>query len=186
MHNLLKQVDPDTAFKLHPNDTRRIIRALEVYHLTGKTMKEYRQNYREMEPQNNLLLYGLTMDRQTLYRRINQRVDKMINAGLVREVISLLDRGYGKDLVSMQGLGYKDCFLFGVWLPWKKPLRFSSEIPGRFKTSVNMVQKKAGYYGWIATLSMISQRFCEWMFWMLRKLFLIGNHWCIMIIIADT
>ncbi|HHU49026.1 MAG: tRNA (adenosine(37)-N6)-dimethylallyltransferase MiaA [Caldicoprobacterales bacterium] len=108
LHNLLKQVDPDTAFKLHPNDTRRIIRALEVYHLTGKTMKEYRQNYREMEPQYNLLLYGLTMDRQTLYRRINQRVDKMINAGLVREVISLLDRGYGKDLVSMQGLGYKE------------------------------------------------------------------------------
>jgi tRNA dimethylallyltransferase len=108
LHGLLEKVDPDTAANLHPNDTRRIIRALEVHHLTGKTMKEYRQNFREMESPYSLLLYGLTMERERLYDRINKRVDKMIKAGLVQEVKNLLFRGYTKDLVSMQGLGYKE------------------------------------------------------------------------------
>ncbi len=108
LHSLLMKVDLDTAGKLHPNDTRRIIRALEVYHLTGKTMKEYQQNFRELEPPYNLLLYGLAMEREILYDRINIRVDSMIRAGLVQEVKGLLDRGYTNNLVSMQGLGYKE------------------------------------------------------------------------------
>jgi len=108
LHDLLNQVDPDTAARLHPNDTRRVIRALEVYHVTGKTMMEYRQDFRDMEPLYEWMLYGLTMDRQKLYERINGRVDRMIEAGLIEEVKGLLDMGYSGDLVSMQGLGYKE------------------------------------------------------------------------------
>jgi len=112
LHNMLRDIDPDTAAKLHPNDTRRVIRALEVYHLTGKTMTEYQQNYRDMDPPFHLIMYALTMDRKILYDRINQRVDKMIESGLVDEVKSLLERGYTKNLVSMQGLGYKEIIAY--------------------------------------------------------------------------
>ncbi len=108
LHNQLKKVDLKSAERLHPNDTRRIIRALEIYHLTGKPMTAFHQNYKEIEPPYDLLLYGLTMERQILYERINLRVDCMIEAGLVDEVRGLLKKGYTKDLVSMQGLGYKE------------------------------------------------------------------------------
>lgn len=108
LHSLLEEVDPVTAARLHPNDSRRIIRAMEVYHVTGKTMMEYQQDFRNLEPVYDLMLYGLTMDRQRLYERINLRVDIMLDAGLVEEVRGLLEMGYTKDLVSMQGLGYKE------------------------------------------------------------------------------
>lgn len=109
LHDLLEQTDPDTAARLHPNDTRRTIRALEVYHVTGKTMMEFRQDYHNMEsPCYDWMLYGLTMGRSKLYERINKRVDRMIQSGLVKEVKKLLDMGYRGDLVSMQGLGYKE------------------------------------------------------------------------------
>lgn len=108
LHEFLRQVDPITAGRLHPNDTRRIIRALEVYHLTGKTMEEYRQDFRRMEPTYNLMLYGLNPDRQKLYERINARAEKMLQSGLIQEVQNLLNMGYSKNLVSMQGLGYKE------------------------------------------------------------------------------
>ncbi len=112
LHNLLKEVDPDTAARLHHNDTRRVIRAMEVYHLTGKTMMEFKQDYRKAESPYELLLFGLTMDRQKLYERINMRVDMMVDAGLVKEVKSLLDKGYTKDMISMQGLGYKEIIYY--------------------------------------------------------------------------
>ncbi|HHY82806.1 MAG TPA: tRNA (adenosine(37)-N6)-dimethylallyltransferase MiaA [Clostridiales bacterium] len=112
LHSMLSEIDPDTAARLHPNDTRRVIRAMEVYHLTGNTMENYRQNYREMDSDYHLLLYGLTMDRQKLYERINLRVDRMMKAGLVEEVKGLLERGYTKNLVSMQGLGYKEIIAY--------------------------------------------------------------------------
>lgn len=108
VHNLLNNVDPKTAARLHPNDNRRVIRALEVHHLTGKTMAEYQQDFNEIETPYELILLGLTMDRQKLYDRINLRVDTMIETGLIDEVKALLDMGYSKNLISMQGLGYKE------------------------------------------------------------------------------
>jgi len=85
-----------------------VIRALEVHHLTGKTMAEYQQDFNEIETPYELILLGLTMDRQKLYDRINLRVDTMIETGLIDEVKALLDMGYSKNLISMQGLGYKE------------------------------------------------------------------------------
>lgn len=106
LHERLRQIDPATARRLHPNDLKRVIRALEVYHLTGSTMAEHQK--RAKRSPYDLCLIGLTMDRSLLYERINQRVDQMVEQGLVAEVERLLNKGYTKDLISMQAIGYKE------------------------------------------------------------------------------
>jgi len=108
VYSILKESDPATAAKLHPNDIRRVIRALEVKHLTGREMSHYRQDFASLEVPYELIMIGITMDRQRLYQRINHRVDIMMQKGLPDEVKKLLDMGYSKDLTSMQGLGYKE------------------------------------------------------------------------------
>jgi tRNA dimethylallyltransferase len=104
----LKEVDPLSAERIHPNNVRRVIRALEIYHMTGKTMTE------SLEAQNNELLYdavliGLTMDREKLYNRINYRVDLMMEEGLLEEVKRLYDNGI-RDCQSIQAIGYKELY----------------------------------------------------------------------------
>ena len=107
LYEWLKRVDPDTARRLHVNDLRRIIRALEVYHCSGKPMSEYKTGMRDAALYN-LVIFGLTMPREELYRRIEKRVDRMMDEGLVDEVKGLLERGCTREMVSMQGLGYKE------------------------------------------------------------------------------
>lgn len=107
----LRQVDPVSADRLHANDQRRIIRALEIYHLTGEPLSAKLEGQTKQSPYD-LCLIGLTMDRQMLYNRIEERIDVMLQQGLVEEVSSLLERGYGPELVSMQGLGYKEIITF--------------------------------------------------------------------------
>lgn len=113
LHRRLADVDPLTAQRLHPNDVKRVIRALEIYQLTGTRMSDFQ--HREAYSPYDIFMIGMTMDRQKLYERINQRVDKMIEDGLVEEVRRLLDLGYGSALTSMQGLGYKELipYLYG-------------------------------------------------------------------------
>lgn len=103
----LRKVDPESAARLHPNDHRRIIRALEIYHLTGRTMSEYLAEQSDESPYD-VCIIGLTMERELLYRNIEARVDQMIAHGLIEEVQGLLDAGYHPGLISMQGLGYKE------------------------------------------------------------------------------
>jgi len=103
----LREVDPAAADRLHVNDQRRIVRALEVYHLTGMTMSERLEGQRKVSPYD-LCLIALTMDRKKLYARIEQRVDAMIADGLIAEVQGLLDRNISPSNISMQGLGYKE------------------------------------------------------------------------------
>lgn len=107
LHARLKAVDPESAKRLHPNDTRRIIRALEVQHLTGETKSAQLAGQKKDSPYEFCII-GLSMDRAELYRRIERRVDLMLEQGLVREVEDLLRRGLPKDAVAMQGLGYKE------------------------------------------------------------------------------
>ncbi|WP_138493455.1 tRNA (adenosine(37)-N6)-dimethylallyltransferase MiaA [Paenibacillus pinistramenti] len=107
LHDRLAAIDPDSAGRLHPNDLRRIIRALEIHHLTGQTLSSQLKGQNKVSPYN-LCLIGLTMDRQLLYNRIEARIDLMLEQGLVKEVESLLDKGYSRSLVSLQGLGYKE------------------------------------------------------------------------------
>lgn len=107
LHARLAAVDRQSAERLHPNDVRRVIRALEIYHMSGMTLSSQLESQNKQSPYN-LCIIGLTMDRQMLYNRIEQRIDEMMDAGLVDEVRSLLGRGFTRNLISMQGLGYKE------------------------------------------------------------------------------
>ncbi|WP_314303777.1 tRNA (adenosine(37)-N6)-dimethylallyltransferase MiaA [Brevibacillus parabrevis] len=113
LHARLADVDPVTAERLHPNDVKRVIRALEIYESTGYKMSDFQ--LRAQHSPYELVMIGLTMDRAILYERINRRVELMIEAGLIEEVRGLLDKGYDASLVSMQGLGYKELipYLYG-------------------------------------------------------------------------
>ncbi|MCL6590310.1 MAG: tRNA (adenosine(37)-N6)-dimethylallyltransferase MiaA [Firmicutes bacterium] len=102
----LQTVDPLAAARIHPNDLRRVIRALEVYQITGKPISEL-QSSRPAEERYQLAYVFLERDRADLYSRIDKRVDCMIEEGLLDEVRSLLKMGYSPDLKPMQGLGYR-------------------------------------------------------------------------------
>jgi tRNA dimethylallyltransferase len=101
----LQSVDPEGAARLHPNDRRRVIRALEIHRVTGKPLTEVQT---QTPPPYRILWIGLTMPRDRLYERVNFRVDQMMAAGLLQEVKALRERGCHRDLVSMQALGYKE------------------------------------------------------------------------------
>jgi tRNA dimethylallyltransferase len=110
LHDRLAEVDTLTAAKLHHNDEGRVIRALEVFHLTGKPLSAVQEQTRgdDKKAPYRLCIIGLTMDRAELYKRIEQRIDDMLAAGLVEEVSSLLAEGVPRDAISMRGLGYKE------------------------------------------------------------------------------
>ncbi|OQP16005.1 tRNA (adenosine(37)-N6)-dimethylallyltransferase MiaA, partial [Geobacillus zalihae] len=108
LHRRLEAVDPISAARIHPHNIRRVIRALEVYHSTGKPFSEWQRG------QQKQLLYeaaiiGLTAERSVLYRRINERVDQMIAEGLVDEARALYDRGF-RDCQAVQAIGYKELY----------------------------------------------------------------------------
>ncbi len=107
IYEKLSSIDRDSSKKIHIKDKKRIIRALEIFELTGKTMSEYNKNFRKETDNYNLLMICLNMDRAKLYERINQRVDIMIEEGLIKEVEHILNQGYSEDLISLQGIGYK-------------------------------------------------------------------------------
>jgi len=112
LYEKLKKIDPESAEKIHKNNVKRVIRALEVYDITGKKFSELNTDIRKKSNKYDCILVGLSMDRKILYERINQRVDKMLSDGLVEEVRSLMEKGYEKHLVSMQGIGYKEIIEF--------------------------------------------------------------------------
>jgi len=107
LYKELYKIDPVAASKVHPNDLRRMIRALEVYKHTGKPLSYFWERGREKKPAYSFLYYGLTLDRELLYQRINERVDNMISKGLVDEVKNLLKMGF-RESTAMQAIGYKE------------------------------------------------------------------------------
>lgn len=107
LHEKLSKIDPVSASKIEPNDLRRIIRALEVYKSTGKTISYLQKKALNENPKFKYHIIGLKRSRESLYRRINLRVDKMIKGGFIEEARMLKKMGYKEDLNSMQGLGYK-------------------------------------------------------------------------------
>jgi tRNA dimethylallyltransferase len=112
LYEKLMKIDPESAEKIHKNNVKRVIRALEVYDLTGRKFSETNTDIRKKSSKYDFILIGLSMDRKALYERINQRVDKMIDDGLVEEVKALLDKGFEKNLISMQAIGYKEIIEF--------------------------------------------------------------------------
>ncbi len=112
LHERLREIDPVSAEKIHANNVKRVIRALEFYHLTGKPISEHNEAEQQKESPYNFAYFVLTDDRENLYKRIDMRVDIMLENGLVEEVQKLKDMGYHRDMVSMQGLGYKEILDF--------------------------------------------------------------------------
>jgi len=106
LHARLASADPVAAARIHPHNVRRVIRALEVYQQTGRPISEWWRLDDQRKERYNARQFGLTAPRAEMYRRIEERVDRMLADGLVEEVRRLLDQGYGEGLVSMKGLGY--------------------------------------------------------------------------------
>ncbi|KAJ52521.1 tRNA dimethylallyltransferase [Clostridium tetanomorphum] len=112
VHNLLKEVDIESYNKIHYNNLKRVIRALEVYKLTGKTMAEYSEGENIYNIPYNIYYFILNMNREELYSRIDMRVDIMINNGLIDEVKKLKEMGCNEHMQSMQGIGYKEMLYY--------------------------------------------------------------------------
>lgn len=108
LHGKLEEIDYVSAQNIHYNNVKRVIRAIEYYKETGKPLSEHNAEQQKHDSPYNFIYFVLNDDRKLLYDRINRRVDKMFEAGLVSEVEALLNMGYGRDLVSMQGIGYKE------------------------------------------------------------------------------
>ena len=108
LHAMLQGIDPDSARRLHENDVRRVIRAIEIYRITGRTMTEQMALDREREVDYRVKLFALEWPRDALYERVNERVDQMMSSGLVDEVRHLIERGVPANSTAMQALGYKE------------------------------------------------------------------------------
>lgn len=108
LHAMLREVDPASAQAIHPNNQKRVIRALEFFHLTGEPISRHNEREREKEPAYNACYFVLNDLRERLYERIGFRVDEMLRQGLVEEVERLREMGCHRGMVSMQGLGYKE------------------------------------------------------------------------------
>ena len=105
----LREFDPLRAEKLHVSDKKRIVRALEIFHTTGKTISEHDEETKKIPPCYDAAIIALTFeDRETLYERIDLRVDKMLEAGLVDEVKGLIESGLSRESTAMQAIGYKE------------------------------------------------------------------------------
>lgn len=108
LHEKLREVDPESAETIHANNMKRVIRALEFYHQSGEKISAHNEEERQKESPYNFAYFVLMDNRAHLYDRIDKRVDLMMKKGLLEEVKALKDMGYRKDMVSMQGLGYKE------------------------------------------------------------------------------
>lgn len=113
LHRMLEEVDPQSAEIIHANNVKRVIRALEFYKKTGTPISRHNEQERRKESPYDFFYFVLTDDREKLYARIEQRIDEMLENGLVDEVKGLKEKGYHRGMVSMQGLGYKEIL---AWL----------------------------------------------------------------------
>lgn len=112
LHEELRRVDPESAERIHEHNVKRVIRALEFYRVTGKRISEHNEEQKEKASPYNFAYFVLNDDREKLYARIEERVDEMVEAGLLEEVRRLRDMGCRRGMVSMQGLGYKEMLAF--------------------------------------------------------------------------
>jgi len=112
LHEQLVALDPESALAIHQNNSKRVIRALEFIKLTGDKISDHNEDQKKKESPYNFCYFVLNKDRAKLYETINKRVDIMMKDGLLEEVKRLASKGYSRDLVSMQGLGYKEILAY--------------------------------------------------------------------------
>lgn len=112
LHEMLRGIDPQSADSLHPNNSKRVIRALEYAKQTGEKISDHNQEQKNKTSPYEYCYFVLTKDRARLYESINHRVDGMLERGLLEEVSALAAKGYKRDMVSMQGIGYKELLAY--------------------------------------------------------------------------
>lgn len=112
LHGMLKEVDPEAAKQIHANNVKRVIRALEYHAQTGDRISDHNEAQRQKQAAYRSRYFVLTDDRDSIYERIGLRVDQMMEEGLLEEVRALRERGLNKEMVSMQGLGYKEILAY--------------------------------------------------------------------------
>lgn len=112
LHTMLQEVDPVSAKEIHANNVKRVIRALEFYHQNQSPISAHNQEQKEHETPYNLAYFVLNVPRELLYKRIDDRIDEMLEEGLLEEVEQLKKRGCHRGMVSMQGLGYKEILAY--------------------------------------------------------------------------
>lgn len=108
LHQMLREIDARSAETIHANNVKRVVRAIEYYRQTGKPISEHNEKERQKESPYTFVYFVLMDERQKLYDRIEKRIDAMVEEGLLDEVKALYEEGYTRDMVSMQGLGYKE------------------------------------------------------------------------------
>jgi len=143
MYERLSACDPEAAGRIHPHDTYRVLRALEIYILTGKPMSEFQKEHSFRDIPYDMLKIGLILPREMLYERINFRVDRMIAEGLLDEVKKLLAMGFSEGLRSMNALGYRHMldYLNGR-MPWDEAIRILKRDTRRYaKRQLTWFQK---------------------------------------------
>ena len=133
LHDMLSECDPEYAATVHYNNMKRVVRALEYMHFTGRKFSEYNEQQRQREAEYNFCYFVLNDDRARLYERINKRVDIMVENGLLEEVTALREEGYSNTLVSMQGVGYKEVLAY-----------LDGEIS--FEESVELIKKNTRHF----------------------------------------
>ena len=111
VHDRLKALDPAAAERIHPNNLKKVIRAIEVLETTGEGIREFSESFVPTGDYGCVLI-GLNRDREELYRRIEERVDELMKAGLVKEIESLLEKGLTENSISMKGIGYKEIIAY--------------------------------------------------------------------------
>lgn len=133
LHDLLEKADPMAAEKIHPNDSFRVIRALEIYQTTGRRISDQQYQHNFSDQRYQCIKIGLSMDREALYDRINKRVDLMLDQGLLNEVIGLVEKGYSFDLKPMQSIGYKHMAMFiNKDVDWEEAVRLLKRDTRRY------------------------------------------------------
>ncbi len=143
LHERLKQIDPVAAARIHPNDAVRITRAFEVYEMTGVPISQWQQH---AEAELPAIKIGLTMPRELLYQRIDQRVDQMIAQGMLQEVQNLLQKGYNPEQPALKGLGYRHLigYIQGR-VSWDEAVRLWKRDTRRFaKRQMTWFRKEPG------------------------------------------
>ncbi|MEN8906353.1 MAG: tRNA (adenosine(37)-N6)-dimethylallyltransferase MiaA [Clostridiales bacterium] len=133
LYNKLKKIDIKAAEKIHENDTKRIIRALEVYEFTNKKISDIQKESKLIPPKYDYTVFGLSLDRTILYDRINLRVDNMLDQGLIAEAKTLLELGYDSETTAMKALGYKDIIKY-----------LNNELT--FEESINLIKRDSRRY----------------------------------------
>ena len=133
LHGLLCEKDSVSADAIHPNNVKRVIRALEYFHLTGERISDYNKRTKEIDPPYNSVRIYFTRARENLYQRIDGRVDRMIEEGLSDEVKALVQKGIGEDTTAMQAIGYKEMYAY-----------LTKKIG--FNEAVNLIKQSSRHY----------------------------------------